>query len=186
MTTTFRSEEAIASAIRWRVAKHRRADEILQGATGQNGKGCAVWCTFDAYEHSRFPIELGIPEELGMLNDFIFESLPVKDSKKWPERFLKAAAPGSNLSLVWDRFTHWILTEEHPDRGKHCARMGALFARRISGTEPPREEWDRAARAARDAWDASARRMADKLIELMEACPGSESAWLQPTCARST
>ena len=147
-----------------RVRAHRAADELIAGATGQGGKGCAVWCTFDAYEHARGPIEIGVPTELMELNDFIFESLPRGSEAQmgWPERFLAAPKPGADLRLVWDRFTLWILTEEHPDRGEHCARMGKLFERHVNGDTPTTEEWDQAARdagaagAAGAAWAAGA------------------------------
>lgn len=93
---------------------------------------------------------------------------------------LRAATASQNIvnsKVRRDRFTLWILTEEHPDRGEHCAKMGALFARRVAGDEPTTEEWDRAAWdawaawAARDARDASISRMADKLIDLIASAP---------------
>ena len=164
MSVAYFGDQAVKDKYIARVRAHRAADELVAGATGQDGKGCSVWCTFDAYDHSRGPAEIGIPTELMELNDFVFESLPRRSEAQmgWPERFLSAARPGADLRLVWDRFTLWILTEEHPDRGEHCARIGALFARRVAGDEPTQEEWDRAARAAgaasdaRAAWDAQA------------------------------
>jgi hypothetical protein len=174
----YHGDEAVKAKYIERVREHRRLDELVAGATGGNGKGCSVWCTFNAYDHSRGPVEIGIPTELIQLNDFIFESLPRGSEAQmgWPERFLSAPKPGADLRLVWDRFTHWILTEEHPDRSEHCARMGKLFERHINGDTPTTEEWDQAARDAWDAWaaraardarDASISRMADKLIQLM-------------------
>ena len=155
-TGAYFGDSAIKEKYLARVRSHRAADELIAGATGQGGKGCAVWCTFDAYEHARGPIEIGVPTELMELNDFIFESLPRGSEAQmgWPERFLAAPKPGADLRLVWDRFTLWILTEEHPDRGEHCARMGKLFERHVNGDTPTTAEWDQAAGAARASWVA--------------------------------
>src|ERR1700745_2872707 len=132
----FHSDPAIQEKYLARVRAHRAADELVKGETGRGGKGCAVWCTLDAYEHDRYPTELGIPTELASLEDFIFENLPNADAMAWPERFLSAPKLGADLRLVWDRVQHWLLTEEHPDRGEHCARMGAFFARGTARGEP--------------------------------------------------
>ena len=58
-----------------RVRAHRLADTLIQGTGWERGKGCAVGCTLEAYDHTRYPIELGIPEVLAYLLDRIFEGL---------------------------------------------------------------------------------------------------------------
>jgi len=94
-----------------RVRAHRAADHLVKGTGWENGKGCAIGCTLEAYEHSRYETELGIPTVLAKLEDRIFESLPSEDAMEWPERFLSAAPVGADLSRAWSRFAAWMLRE---------------------------------------------------------------------------
>lgn len=94
-----------------RVAAHRAADKLVQGLTWDDGKGCAIGCTLEAYDHSRYPTELGIPEMLARLEDSIFEGLSNGTAQAWPERFLRAVEPGVDLSTVGWKFLHWLLTD---------------------------------------------------------------------------
>ena len=130
-------------------------------ATGEDGKGCAVWCTLDAYSHERYPIELGIPEVLAYLEDRLFEGMPVANAMEWPAKFLAAVKVGADLSGVWPRFAYWLLTEELPDVGDatRVAIDGTadLHAAQIEGLEVPLGEWNAAADAA---YSASAARAA--------------------------
>jgi hypothetical protein len=167
MTTAFHNDPAIKAKYIALVKAHREADELMKGATGElrDGKwrGCAVACTFDKYDHTRGPVEIGIPTELMGLNDFFFENLPDKESQAWPEAFLAAPRIGADLRLVRDRFTLWLLTDElAPLKSKHCEAMGDWFRRLVNGENPSREEGEKIARAAWaawaawDAWDARA------------------------------
>jgi hypothetical protein len=83
-----------------RVIKHRELDNIIKGIGWLNGKGCAVGCTLENYNHDRYPIELGIPIWLAKLEDEIFENLPNDESKFWPEIFLKSIPVGVCLEKV--------------------------------------------------------------------------------------
>ncbi len=111
----FHGDPAVKAKYLSRVAAHRAADQLIQG-TGWNGRrGCAVGCTLESYNHSRYPIELGIPVELARLEDRLFELLPVADAMAWPERFLSAIEPGANLSKVWTQWAIWMLVD--PEHG---------------------------------------------------------------------
>jgi len=44
-----------------RVKAHAKADRLIQGIGWENGKGCAVGCTLEAYDHAAYETELGIP-----------------------------------------------------------------------------------------------------------------------------
>ena len=87
-----------------RVKKHRIADELVKGFYWQDGKGCGIGCTVESSDHSRYPIELGIPEMLARLEDCIFEGLPNDESQAWPERFLNAVPVGADLSMAGAKF----------------------------------------------------------------------------------
>ena len=144
-----------------RVVGHREADELIRGTGWSDGRGCAVGCTLEAYDHARYPVELGVPEVLAYLEDAIFEGLPKSDANAWPELFLDAIPVGADLSLVWPRFAIWLLSVELAEWTSPESRaVVALYERRIAGDEPTGLEWSSAASDARDASDASAARAA--------------------------
>ena len=109
------------------IEKHRKADAIEQGTYGhQNGtwKGCAVACSLrslaiidgedlvTAYnDHTLYETKLGIPEWIARLEDTLFEGLPVKDAKKWPEQFSKAIPVGINLEPIKWKFCAYLMKE---------------------------------------------------------------------------
>jgi hypothetical protein len=107
---SFHADPSIKSNYLARVAGHADADEIVKGRYWENGKGCAVGCTIHGPAHKSFERELGIPRMLAWLEDVIFEGLPNRLAKTWPERFLTSIAPGRDLSPVGWQFLHWLLT----------------------------------------------------------------------------
>jgi hypothetical protein len=148
-----------------RMEGHRKADELVQGCTWEsNGhqRGCAVGCCFHNYDHSRGPIEIGVPEVLVRLEDYIFEGLPLAEAKKWPSRFLKAIPVGADLSVVWPQFAVWLLIDKkhgvilfaggRDDVRKAIEQTAALWQRVVDGesAESLKEEFA-AAYAAADA-----------------------------------
>jgi len=93
----FHNDQAIKDKYLARVVAHINADNLVRGATGKNGKGCAVFCTLDIYDHARYPIELGIPEWLARVEDSLFEKMSIEKSKTWPADFLAAINVGADL-----------------------------------------------------------------------------------------
>ena len=87
-----------------RFAAHRAADEVIQGRGFIEGRGCFVGCTLDAYDHSRFPVELGWPEWLARLADTIFEGLPKTEAAQFGTDLLEAVPIGVNLDFVHNGF----------------------------------------------------------------------------------
>src|SRR5580698_1547052 len=77
-----------------RVRAHIDADNLIRGTGWKDGKGCAVGCTLESYAHSRYPIELGLPEWLARLEDTLFENMSVEKSRTWPLLFLKTIPIG--------------------------------------------------------------------------------------------
>lgn len=161
-----------------RVAEHLRLDQLVPGATGQGGKGCSVYCTFDVYDHSRGPVEIGVPIELMRLNDSIFEALARngEDWRTWPTRFLSAIPEGRDLSLVWPRFALWMLRglppQKRPDVKAAVEGASALYAEWIGGSNPSVERWRKARAAAADAarrtfWAAASA----ELLRLLASAP---------------
>jgi hypothetical protein len=94
---SFHGDDAIKQKYLDRVRKHRELDNIIQGTGWEDGKGCAVGCTLENYDHYSYPIELGLPKWLAHLEDRIFEGLPGEEAMFWPEQFLSAIPVGSGL-----------------------------------------------------------------------------------------
>jgi hypothetical protein len=116
---SYHSDSAIKARYLARVQGHSAADEIIKGQYWEAGKGCAVGCTVHGASHEDFERALGIPRILAWLEDVIFEGLPNRVAKTWPERFLTAIEPGKDLSRVAWRLLHGILTEGGPDERDH-------------------------------------------------------------------
>ena len=98
----FHNDPAVKAKYQARLAAHRAAEQLIQG-TGfdpHTFKGCAVGCTLNEYDHSRYPIELGLPEWLACLEDRIFEGLPKGEAEQFAEDFLAAIPIGADVSAV--------------------------------------------------------------------------------------
>lgn len=174
-TNTTHTKDQVLTQIR----AHAEADEIVKGQYWENGKGCAVGCTLHSGNHVEYEFRFGIPQMLAHLEDCIFEGLPNGTAKQWPERFMLAVRPGTDLSRVSWRFLHWVLTDEsvnpgitHPlvkDAVKQCADVIAL---RINlNAESAAWSAGAARSAARSAESAAYIKMADKLVELIKSAP---------------
>lgn len=184
-----------------RIRRHRRADEIVQGygfSVGENGKlrACGIGCTLDVYDHSRYPIELGIPLQLAYLEDRIFESLSHADAMAWPLAFLEDIPLGADLLGVWPQAAIWCFVDEKFGVRRHAAGYPAIEAaidmvvglyREVAPPNDPR--WQGAgAKAAAGAgwaeagWAEAGRRgafwhaLADELLRLLAAAPVGNAA----------
>lgn len=93
----YHNDPAVKAKYVERFAKHRAADEVIQGTGFDNGRGCFVGCTLDAYKHDRFPTELGWPEWLARLADTIFEGVPKEAAPQFGTDLLEAVRPGAEL-----------------------------------------------------------------------------------------
>jgi hypothetical protein len=170
---SFHNDLAVKAKYVGRVRAHIAADHLIRG-TGWNGaRGCAVGCTLEAYDHARYPVELGLPEWLARLEDTLFEGMSQEKSRTWPERFL-AAIP---LGVTEDQFErrvrapflifvleHALTTFDHekfPDVKLAVDRSIALWRRDDIGSsdwiEQAQATWEAALAAARAeaAWEAA-------------------------------
>jgi hypothetical protein len=176
------------AAILKQLRAHAKADEIVKGVYWQRGKGCAVGCTIHGDNHALYEPRFGIPQVLARLEDRIFEGLPNGKAKAWPIRFMRAIAPGADLSRVHWQFLHRILTDEkitpginHPlvkDAVADVARLVAGWAKGDPIDKSAAWSAESAARSAAESAESAARSaarsaayvlMADVLIELLEA-----------------
>src|ERR1700747_3635551 len=136
-----------------RVKAHQLADEIEKGYYWEDGKGCAVGCTIEGSDHSKYEKELGIPKELAYLEDVIFEELPNGDAKAFPLNFLKAIKPGTDLSSVVPKFIIWQFEDKQyglkniravkDDKEVYgfCEEVAALYKRKLKGETVTEKEF---------------------------------------------
>ena len=111
----FHNDPKIKALYLRRIRAHVKADELIRGTGWNSGRGCAVGCTLNAYDHNAYETELGIPVMLAYIEDDIFESLPIADAMRWPEQFLKAISVGADLSKVAAQVCIWQY--EDPEYG---------------------------------------------------------------------
>lgn len=193
---SYHSDAAIKARYLERVAGHADADEIIKGRYWEAGKGCAVGCTIHGETHADYERELGIPQMLAWLEDVIFEGLPNRLAKTWPERFLTAISPGKDLSRVGWQFLHWLLTEsglgefDHPlvrDAVRHCAdTLTPLMAGQPvdanAATDAITAAWAAARRSEQTAgtpvsvaWSAESAAKAAESAMLSTTCPADSA-----------
>ena len=176
----FHADAKIKSKYLKRVEDHQKADEIIHGTYWQDGKGCAVGCTIEGDQHQRYETELGIPESIARLEDFLFEGMKNGEAKTFPARFLKAVPVGADLSLVPAKFILFVLNdvanvkEAKADANVLAAieNIADLWQRVINGKVVKDEEWSAARSAARSAaWSAACKKYADYLLTLLKESP---------------
>ena len=86
MSIAFHNDPALAEMVRGQVAAHVAADEIVQGAYWENGKGCFIGCI--AHSDSADTVEelTGFPIMLTRIAESIFEGLPAVKAKDFLPR----------------------------------------------------------------------------------------------------
>jgi hypothetical protein len=110
-----------------RFEAHRAADEVIQGTGFENGRGCFVGCTLDAYEHERFPVELGWSQWLAHLADNIFEGIPAEEAPQFGTDLLEAVQTGSNLESVKWKLAIW----RHEQQLERLKDNSAAYAQQV-------------------------------------------------------
>ncbi len=135
----YHNDQQIKSEILAQLARHRAADDLVQGHYGywRDGKGGAVGCTIHSGNHIEYETRFGIPVATAKLEDDIFEGLSLEDARAWPERLMSSIRPGQDLLRVHWALLHWLLTDEtinpginHPtvrDAVQQCADMVSIL-----------------------------------------------------------
>jgi hypothetical protein len=150
---SFHNDESIKEKYLSRVKAHQKLDNIIKGQGWSNGKGCAIGCTLENYDRTRYPIELGIPIEIAILEDCIFEGLDLKTAKKWPSRFLEAVPVGANLEMVFPKFGLWLLENYIPSEYKEKPEIKSVievYQKMVNGEITRKEDIDLDRAIARD------------------------------------
>ena len=186
----YHNDPALKAALLAEVRRHEEADRIIAGSYGNfsDGKefrGCAVGCSLhslglvrghslDTSDHMLFETEAGVPVILARLQDIIFEGLLPEDRREFPRRFWESINPGADLSTVGWKFLYWLLTQsglgayDHPLVRKAVKECADVLAPLTNGELVENSAAESAARSAASAARSAAwRKMADKLIELL-------------------
>lgn len=179
----YHSDKKIKQKYLDRVQAHRIADSIVKGNYWEGGKGCAVGCTIHSSDHRLYETELGIPEWLARVEDVIFEGLPNKKAKFWPEQFLSAIRPGRNLERIKTPFIVVVLENSIRsmesaifDKAKNPEVVKAIELSTVAVKEMihcHKEGVDRSAACAARSAESAARSatyeyFADELLKLIE------------------
>ena len=155
-----------------RMQDHIKADELIRGTGWDNGKGCAVGCTLNRYDHSCYQNELGLPEWLARVEDALFENMSFEKSKTFPLEFLKAIPVGADMTQTYHKFQIFILEDCKKNVSKDfdyvikaIDSVIDLHRKMASGLLSRSAAWSAARSAARSA---AFDRYAEKLIELLK------------------
>jgi len=149
---------------------HYQADEIIQGAYWEEGKGCAVGCILHSADHLEFETRFNIPEWFAKLIDSIFEGLPNEKAKLFPIDVWKAIPEGVDLEPVKWKFCVFLM-EESLERVRSLEIKKELKIEVLSAIVKVKEALDKVIKAGQ--WNESAARSAayerysNKLIELL-------------------
>lgn len=111
---SWHNQDELKAKIVGRLKHHAELDEIIQGIGWESGKGCAVGCTLDGYNHAAYETELGLPEWLARLEDALFEGMTNADAKNFPIEFAEAIPKGltsTDFEIIKAKFLIFILRE---------------------------------------------------------------------------
>ena len=132
---------------------HRTAERLTGGRYWNGNHGCAVGCTLANFDndaaaegdHARYETLFGIARDVALLEDTLFELLPPAENRLWPERFVRAIAPGADVGEIMTRWIIWLLNDEASPVHKHvrasAKQITALYERRLRGDEPTPDDW---------------------------------------------
>jgi hypothetical protein len=176
----FHDDATIKAKYLDRVRAHAAADEIEKGFYWQDGRGCAIGCTIHGSDHAAYETELGIPRWLALLEDKIFEGLPLDQAKLWPEKFLAAIAVGQDLEAVKAPFLAFVVADAKESARSAAAARTAAAARADAVAAAVAAARAAAAKAAADAaaWSAAALQAAARTAAAAAAAAqAAAAAW---------
>ena len=107
----FHNDPAIKARYLARLYVHQRADQFAQGVYWDGERGCAVGCTLHSGDHRAYETELGIPQQLGWIEDVLFEFLAIPLAGEFAVNFLEQIPVGADLSRVFPQIMIWIMSD---------------------------------------------------------------------------
>lgn len=131
---TFHDDEELKKDLMAELERHRELDAFVQGKYGEGQgdsfRGCAVGCAIDSLnrirgesygygDHSAYKEGFGIPMWFALLEDGIFEGLPLKEAKQFPLSLMGAIPVGVELEPVKWGFGVYVM-------GRNATRVASL------------------------------------------------------------
>ena len=119
---TFTATPVPKDALLERLHQHRDNDSFQRGHfwNPMTATGCSVGCTIHDFapgeeaQHEEYERLFGIPAELAVLEDSIFEHMgDVPNPTAWPLEFIQSIPPGKDLDQAAGRWIQKLL--QHPD-----------------------------------------------------------------------
>ena len=127
----FHNDPKIKQKFLRRVRAHKRADAFMQGIyfekhVSNKMIGCAIGCTLEldpdanmiaistgpySVIHGQYESQLGIPAQLAMIEDCVFEALSLPYLLDWPEEFLMNINVGADLSEALREIMMWLVED---------------------------------------------------------------------------
>ena len=126
---SFGGDSALKARLQANIERHLKADTLVQGMTGQDDKGCSVWCSAGYYDHARAAEEYLLPEWLWRLNDTLYEGMTASDALQFPAQLWAAIPVGVDLEPVQWRLA--IL--RHERQLEALASNPEAYARQVEG-----------------------------------------------------
>ncbi len=159
---SYHGDPKIKQKVVSRMKAHIAADELKQGETGNNGKGCLVWCAIDIYDHELFSEKLGVDLWIPKFLDRVFEGMTPNKAQQFSLRFFETLPEGKtkkDTDLIRLKILHYILTEILPkkyQKQKNTAKIISMFEQAITGVTITSEQWRAATTAATAATTTAA------------------------------
>ena len=155
--TTFTKESAVGLA-----KLHQEQDDFIRGAYGEETptgwKGCSVGCMAKG-KHGDYCTLFGIDPKIAYLSDKFFEN--ITDFKGWTVKLFESVKEGSDTTIAYYKFMHWLLLDKEHGVVKHnkhssILQVGALFLAASLGESVTQQQWKESANAAANAANAAA------------------------------
>jgi len=192
MLQAFHNKQEIKTKYLNRVKAHIEADELIHGVGWENGKGCAVGCTLNRYDHACYQNELGLPEWLARLEDILFENMSNAKSQRFPLELLQAIPIGADLTQVYHKFQIYLLedckkniTKDFDYVIKAVDQVIDLHLKMASGLLEDSAARSAAESAARSAWSAARSAWSAAWSAESAARSAARSAWSAAWSAES-
>ena len=153
MLQAFKNKQSLKQEIVSRMEEHIKLDQLVQG-TGydeSSGKGCAVGCSINCYDHHSFADTLDVDIWIPQIYDQLHEGIDVKHITKFNLDFLNSIPIGMSKKesdLVRLKLFYFMLTQIIPSKFQKYKEIAAiidLFKQSIEGVTVTKQQWAKVA-----------------------------------------
>jgi len=145
----FKNKQSLKQEIVSRMKEHINLDQLVQGIgyDHSSGKGCAVGCSINCYDHQSFADTLDIDLWIPQVYDNVHEGINFIHIAKFNLDFLNSIPVGMSKKqsdMVRLKLFYFMLTKIIPSefqKYKEIAAIINLFKQSIEGVTVTREQW---------------------------------------------